>query len=552
MRALRTIPPGVGSGSVDAVAVSAGVADRVDAQLMDDFLDVGIAEIEDRHFHRGNPALFTGEAIFGVLSLVTGRFAPARHRLRDAAARMLAIPTFLDGGRRSIGAHPIPAPWIERALRECEGGRCFLDRGMPAWIQDCVEGGSPHDSDNRGDGDDRDGAMARPAELAALAGRACGAAREALAAIDGFARWLTHDVAATTNGRYGCGGALFDRLLARGHREPRSRPELLRQARSYFDDARAAFDEQISRSTTGGWPAICTTLADRHPSMGDYVAAHTRTWEACRTLADEAALLTWPEAPVRYGFIPRCAREAAPHLYYLLYRSPAPHDRCPVHEAVLPAIDRAMATDRQTALLRANNFSVIKLNHVVHHGAIGHHVQNARAADAPSRIGRVAAVDGASRIGMFSAGTLAEGWACYATDLMEEIGFLSNLEHIAQQHTRLRLLARAIVDLELHQGSMTLDEAEEWYRNRVDMPPAAAHAEATKNSMFPGTAIMYWIGSDGIHRLRDERQRVEGAGFSLRRFHDRLLGYGAIPVSVIAELFEREPFVDDAKKKVEP
>ena len=47
---------------------------------------------------------------------------------------------------------------------------------------------------------------------------------------------------------------------------------------------------------------------------------------------------------------------------------------------------------------------------------------------------------------------MAEGWACYATDLMEELGFLTPLERSPQQHTRVRMLARAIVDIELHAG----------------------------------------------------------------------------------------------------
>ena len=47
---------------------------------------------------------------------------------------------------------------------------------------------------------------------------------------------------------------------------------------------------------------------------------------------------------------------------------------------------------------------------------------------------------------------------------------------------------------------------------------------------------MYWLGTDALHRLRRERQRIEGASFSLRRFHDRLLAFGSIPVPLIARL----------------
>ena len=76
-----------------------------------------------------------------------------------------------------------------------------------------------------------------------------------------------------------------------------------------------------------------------------------------------------------------------------------------------------------------------------------------------SEIGRVAAVDCASRIGMFLGGTMAEGWACYATDLMDEVGFFTPEESLAQQHTRARLLARAVVDIGLHERTLTFDEA---------------------------------------------------------------------------------------------
>jgi len=116
-----------------------------------------------------------------------------------------------------------------------------------------------------------------------------------------------------------------------------------------------------------------------------------------------------------------------------------------------------MPTREQARRLRATNDSVIKLNHVIHHGGLGHHVQNWYAYRAASRTGQIAAVDCASRIALFCGGTMAEGWACYATDLMEEIGFLSPLERYAQVHARMRMAARALVDIDLHRGAITLE-----------------------------------------------------------------------------------------------
>src|SRR5439155_3885533 len=119
---------------------------------------------------------------------------------------------------------------------------------------------------------------------------------------------------------------------------------------------------------------------------------------------------------------------------------------------------------------------------------------------------------------------------CYATDLAEEHGFLTPAERFAQHTARLRMAARAVVDIRLHQARMSLQEAAELYQQRVGMPAEAAHAEAVKNSLFPGTACMYLAGWDGIWRLRRE---FSAQTLSLRDFHDRLLSFGSVPVSLV-------------------
>jgi uncharacterized protein (DUF885 family) len=228
------------------------------------------------------------------------------------------------------------------------------------------------------------------------------------------------------------------------------------------------------------------------------------------------------------------ARAAAPHLYFLFYRSPAAYGRPDVHEYLVAPLPEGGSVDEVEAFLRANNDSVIKLNHVIHHGGMGHHVQNWHAYRAESRIGRMAAVDCAARTAMLCAGTMAEGWACYATDLAAEAGLLTPLEEYAEAHGRVRAAARAIVDVSLHQGEMTLDDAARYYESK-GWSAAAARSEAVKNSMVPGGALMYLMGTDTIHRLRAETARRSGPDFDLRDFHDTFLSWGSVPVSLVAE-----------------
>ena len=210
--------------------------------------------------------------------------------------------------------------------------------------------------------------------------------------------------------------------------------------------------------------------------------------------------------------------------------------------AFVTPIDETLPADEQSRRLAQWNHSAITLNHVVHHGAIGHHVQNWHAYhQSRSRIGAIAAVDCASRISMFLGGSMAEGWACYATGLMEELDLLTPLERLSEQHTSVRMLARAIVDIELHTGAFSLNDAIQFYCTEVGMPVETATAEANKNSMFPCTAIMYWLGT---HAIRDARSRVaarDGDAFSLRAFHDAVLSRGSIPALLAVSLLEATP-----------
>jgi uncharacterized protein (DUF885 family) len=183
---------------------------------------------------------------------------------------------------------------------------------------------------------------------------------------------------------------------------------------------------------------------------------------------------------------------------------------------------------------RGADDATIKLNHVVHHGSFGHHVQNWHAARAASRVGRIAAVDCAARIAMLCGGTMAEGWACYATDLAAEFGFLTSEEQAVQRQTRRRMAARALVDIRLHHSQFSLEEAAAFYVEHIGMSETAAHAEAVKNSLFPGTACMYLAGWEAIRDLRHEMESRQPTTYSLREFHDQLLSFGSVPVSLIA------------------
>lgn len=486
---------------------------HLDAELARASMDVRQLEFESRFFHDKNPALWTGEALFGVIGLMLRPPATVEEAFASIAMRLHDLPRFLADMPPTL-TEPMPPQWVARAVRECAVGADLFRSKLAMWL-------------------DAHGADEASRMWVLEAGEV------AAAALDTTAAWLAaqpvqHEASMSL------GAEAYHVLLRRGHFCEVSADALLERAQQALPDARERF-ESLAIEVAGSVEALAEALADDHPAPAGYLSAFAEKWEQCREFAADHDLVTWGAWPLRYVPIPAWAADAAPQLYFLFYRSPAPLESRDDHVYLVSPIDPPVGEAERERRLRQWNHSAITLNHVVHHGALGHHVQNWHATHrSTSRIGSVAAVDCASRIGLFQGGSMAEGWACYATELADELGFLTPLEQASEQQSRLRMLARAIVDISLHTERMTFDDAVEFYEAEVGMPHGAATAEAVKNSMFPGTAVMYWLGTQGILDLREAVRARDGAAFSYRAFHDALLSRGSIPVLLAARLLLAE------------
>lgn len=489
------------------VETSGDVAQQLDLMLARSYLRTARDERQSEHLSN-NPCLYTGEAIFGIVSLFLRDFASIEVRLTHAADRLREIPRVLEEGESAVEV--APEGWVERAIRECDGAERLLREGLPILL--ATADATPPDID------------------VALA-----------AALDAFAdyrRQLTQR-GASSDARYSVGQERFDWLLREAHFLDMTGDQIVDYARGELELARSALSSALTDRGFAGWQPVAELLAADHPAAEAYLGQFQAVWDAARQHAIDHELLTWPDFPIVFEPIPEWARAAQPHLYFLYYRCPPPFDDGQTQRYLVPPIDHLMP-EQQLRILRAVNNAQITMNHVIHHAGIGHHVQNWQAARASSRIGQMAGNDCSMRIAIASAGTLVEGWACYATDLMEESGFLSPLQQLSTLHARMRMAARAIVDVELHSERYSLEDAVAFYVGEVDMTPEASQAEAIKNSMFPTMAMMYLIGTDLIHDLRADMRQQWGSEFSLRRFHDEFLSWGAIPVTLIGRLMRGE------------
>jgi hypothetical protein len=468
-------------------------------------------ELSGMHMMRGNPSLWMGEAAFGLIGLLSDH-DDARLDVRTEALveRLHGLGHFLGDAPATMASSAVPTAFLERARRECAALYVLVSRGVGQWleVQRLTDG--------------QQSAVRRGVESAEAAVSRC-------------VHWLAdlpdNDAAPVSPGR-----THFEAVVRDGHAIDEPIEELRAEATEALFSARATLDGLIGGIGVGAtWADVQRQLEADAVTADRYMDRYAEEWDRCVVASERVIPMPRSSFDVTFSPIPEWAREAQPALYYLFYRSPAPWRWPARYRYQVPPIDH-LTGDALQGRLRQWNCSQIRLNHVVHHGGLGHHRQNWATARARGPMARLAAVDGACRLALHSGGTMAEGWSCYAVDLYEELGMLTPLEVIAEQHTRVRILCRALADIALHHDGGTLADAEAIYTTHAMMPPAAARAEAVKNAMFPGMAIMYWLGTRTIHSARREAERTPG--FDLRDWHDRLLSFGALPLPVVVELMK--------------
>jgi uncharacterized protein (DUF885 family) len=138
-----------------------------------------------------------------------------------------------------------------------------------------------------------------------------------------------------------------------------------------------------------------------------------------------------------------------------------------------------------------------------------------------------------------------EGWALYGEEMLSREGLYP--DNSAAQGQVLRLsryrAARIGVDVNLQTGRWTFEQAVQYFVEAGGLDREAAEGEAAGAASSPSQKISYITGKWQIMRLLGRYRDREGANFKLGAFHDQLISYGSLPVSVIEWLL----FDDDSQ-----
>jgi uncharacterized protein (DUF885 family) len=132
-------------------------------------------------------------------------------------------------------------------------------------------------------------------------------------------------------------------------------------------------------------------------------------------------------------------------------------------------------------------------------------------------------------------GVLIEGWALYGEEMLMREGMYPANSSSQGQVLRLARYrsARIGVDVNLHTGRWTFEQAVKYFMEAGGLDREAAEGEAAGAAASPGQKITYITGKWQIMRLLGKYRDKKGSSFRLGQFHDDLIANGSLPLSVL-------------------
>jgi uncharacterized protein (DUF885 family) len=245
------------------------------------------------------------------------------------------------------------------------------------------------------------------------------------------------------------------------------------------------------------------------------------------TFVRERDLVSVPDDPVKIILMPEFQRGVA----VAYCDSPGPLDKgLDTYFAISPIPDD-WSKEQAESFLREYNSRMIHLL-TIHEAMPGHYLEGAHSARYPSTLRAVL------RSGLF-----AEGWAVYTEDMMADAGYMGGdpLFRLVQLKFYLRTISNAILDQGVHVDGWSREQAMRLMVHDAFQQEREAAGKWVRAQLTSAQLPTYFVGVQEQFDTRAAVEAREGASFDLKRYHDRVLSYGAPPVRFVRELMLDEP-----------
>ena len=129
-----------------------------------------------------------------------------------------------------------------------------------------------------------------------------------------------------------------------------------------------------------------------------------------------------------------------------------------------------------------------------------------------------------------------EGWGLYSEQLGESMGIYDDpYDKFGQLTYDMWRAVRLVVDTGMHYKSWSRDDAVNLFLENTAKTEQDINNEVDRYIAWPGQALAYKIGQLKIMELRDKSKEALGEDFDIKDFHDHILSFGSIPLSILEE-----------------
>ncbi len=501
--------------SADARASIAGLEgltreEEIDRRVLLATIDELRFDEEDLDELSWNPIAYTYLLGSGLFALLSREFAPVEERLASAAARMEGIPAVLDAARANLTSgrgRAVARFHTEKTLETMPGisDLCRTAASMAADVDD------------------------------SLRARVTKAAEEATDAVEAFIGWLRDDLLPTVDGDFRLGRDLYERKFHHALKATITPEELERRAVAAYDEVRA----EMLRLARELWPTwigdepmpddpdaltrrVLDAIGADHPKAEELLDFCREEHERILAFVRERDLIGLPDDPLQIIWTPPFLRAFGGAMLI----PPGPLDKGLDSFFAITPPPESWTDEQVESMLRENNGRSLKVL-TIHEATPGHYLQLAWSNRCESLARAV-----------FGSGVFAEGWAVYVTQVMMDVGYADDDPALMLAHWKyyLRACTNTLMDIRIHSGSMTEDEAMSMMVDGGFQERSEASEKWNRARLSSTQLCSYFLGGQEMTELEREARRRAGDGFVWRPFLESVISHGTPPMPVIRDI----------------
>jgi uncharacterized protein (DUF885 family) len=440
--------------------------------------------------HERDPGEVVGQALNGVYLLIVRDFAPLPERMKSILGRARHLPRLLDEGRRLIKPADVPPVWAQIALETTRQSIGLFTALLPRLAEETPE----------------------------LKADVLAAVEAASIALNAHAEWIEGTVTPQAAGEFPAGRELFNEILREDHMVDYDATELEATGRRLIEET-AAQMSVLAREMDPDKTVdeLIEASKANHPAAGELLDVYRREMEKARQVVIDRKIATLPAGEhIRIEPTPAFLRPIIPYAAYMM---PGFLEKDQEGIFVVTPVGEDADPEAAEQKLRGHPLASIPVT-ALHEAYPGHHLQLTFA----NQVGSLP-----RKLGGFLSTLFIEGWAFYCEELMEELGYIDQpIQKLARLQAQLWRAARIVLDVSLHTGEATVEEAIDFLVEQAGLEPADATGEVRRYTQSPTQPQSYLMGKLEILEIIDEYKRRH-PGASLREMHDAILGCGSLP-----------------------